>query len=866
MNKRFLLQVLGLLCAVSSFALNYGDYVYTPTARFKVTGDNIIANGSFENQDVTSAGFGWYANASQGNVGTDYWSIEPGAGPNGETVLQSVSTDENATLWQSVPYDATKSYIITFKIKGPESTMSSVQSGQLDFINVYASEDGSATVIEKGQVATAEVIGTEWTEINYSFTDPVEGGKAGFLVVEMARLAYGTQVTGFEIREVNPVYDDRIAKREIDYCKMLVNSGEFADGVDDFKGTLDYMDELLADPAQSEDVGTMESLLEALTEECNTFLDKNSADVMSYISRGLITSWTKFNNGDGTTTHGDWVFDGKDKRWGHADGADFANYSFPSAYNLGWGTATIVKSGMKAGRYMFSAEATATHYVKSGSDNYASDYSTTALDGFKVFVGKDSVNYGVLDNRNFNTYVAFGNIAEGEDLTAGLYFPGFESGGGVFKFRSRALRILGVSADELARAKFVADINAQQVELLKRINLAKEDLTGTWPWGRKDLQDSITVAEERYNASLVYVSADGQDLGMDIPEDYDDVVLEAVRSMNSARNAFSTINVPYKNLVDYVAVAQTSFDNEANAGALASAREALKAAIESANALIAGVTEEPQAEAFEAQLAALQQAVTTFELSTASYENPTDLVIKNADFRQNGGQKSGKCEGWDLTLQSDSKGWFFFGEDKNFEMGYRIYVSRGNTAFSQNKAIQKITVNQKGLYAFKTQAYAVNSAQKNYNAMWNGMSGEDSLRISGIALFFGPENNPDSVDVCTYQETFGNNVWDYDELRHYTIFYDKKTEGEEVLEFGMDGLANGVPMGAGCNLYGFGSNHIYYFGDTDRYHNGIENVNNAATATEDTAVYTLTGIKVADKAVALPKGVYISGGKKFVVK
>lgn len=867
MNKRFLLQVVGLLCAVSSFALSYGDYVYTPTARFKVTGDNIVTNGSFTNQDVTSADFGWYANAEFATLGMDYWSVEPGAGPNGETVLQSISTDENATLYQSIPYEATKSYIITFKIKGPEDVMSEVTAGQLNFINVYASEDGSATVIDGGQVATGEVIGTDWTEITYSFTDPVEGGKAGFLVINMGRLAYGTQITGFEVREVSPVYDDRIAQRALNYCKALVNSGEFTNGVENFNDVLSQMEAMVTDPSQSEDQATMESLLAALDEEREAFLDENSSDVMSYITNGWVSSWPKFNNGDGKTSQGDWVFAGAASRWGHASGAAYGNYSFPSNYDLGWGTATIVKSGMKAGRYMFAAEALALKYVKTAAAGYYGANYAVKVDGFKMFVGNDTTDCGTLDNRVFNTYFAFGNIAEGENLTAGMYFPGFEpgTGGGTFQFASKSLRILGVTAEQIAHEKLVSDIHDQQVELLKRINLAKADLESTLPWGRDDLSAAITVAEEAYEASLVYVSADGEDLGLDIPEDYANVVLEAVRAMNSARNAFSTINVPYTNLVNYVAVAQASYDNEANAGASASARVALKEAIDAANAMIANVTSEPDADAFNTMLADLQAAVTAFEFSTATFSNPTDLVIVNPSFKENSGQKSGKCVGWDLTLQSDSKGWFFFGADDHFEMGYRCYVSRGHTADSRNKAIQKITVSQKGMYAFKTQAYAVNVDQKTYNQMWNGMSGEDSLRISGICLFFGTENAPDSVDVCTHQEHFGNNQWDYDELRDYIIYYDKKTDGEEVLEFGMDGLNNGVPMGRGCNIYGFGSNHIYYFGDTENFTNGVEDIA-GATKIGSSAVYTISGIKVANSTEALPKGVYIRGGKKFVVK
>ena len=47
MNKRLLISFAAIMGAMTSFAYNVGDYVYTHDAKFKVVGKNLIANGNF---------------------------------------------------------------------------------------------------------------------------------------------------------------------------------------------------------------------------------------------------------------------------------------------------------------------------------------------------------------------------------------------------------------------------------------------------------------------------------------------------------------------------------------------------------------------------------------------------------------------------------------------------------------------------------------------------------------------------------------------------------------------------------------------------------------------------------------------------
>ena len=56
MKKRLLMQLLVLVCAIGAYASNVGDYIYSPTAKFKITGENLVTNGAFDVGDGTTGG------------------------------------------------------------------------------------------------------------------------------------------------------------------------------------------------------------------------------------------------------------------------------------------------------------------------------------------------------------------------------------------------------------------------------------------------------------------------------------------------------------------------------------------------------------------------------------------------------------------------------------------------------------------------------------------------------------------------------------------------------------------------------------------------------------------------------------------
>ena len=440
MNKRLLISFAAIMGAMTSFAYNVGDYVYTHDAKFKVVGENLIANGNFaSNYD------GWTDYAG-GTLSPDYWSIETGAAEDGKgNVIQSANGGADLTgnyMYQAVPFESGKTYVVTFKMKGVEPGTSSITQKTSNYVDVFANADGTVSKTAKRfqQVATTDALNAEWTNYSYSFTDTVTGGSTGYIVVSFGQLTQGTQISDVEIREVQSVFDTRISDKEIAYAKSLLAIDDFKNGRDAFNGVLEGIEGLFGTP-DMDDPSAAEEALKSFVVEENTFLDANSYDVSSMINSKQLWT-TKMQKANGT--YGDWYVEGS-SRWFHDPASDpYIVDKIQGTFNLPAGTAKIVKE-MPAGKYFFSCESKGYRMAgTSAAVRYTPDY-TYVVEGAKVFIGKDSVSFN-LDQRNFERHFVMSTLAEGDTLNAGFWHPATsvdnQLGGEVF-MQTPVLRIIG---------------------------------------------------------------------------------------------------------------------------------------------------------------------------------------------------------------------------------------------------------------------------------------------------------------------------------------------------------------------------------------------------------------------------------------
>lgn len=647
MNKRLLISFAAIMGAMTSFAYNVGDYVYTHDAKFKVVGDNLITNGNFaSNYD------GW-KDYADGTLSPDYWSIETGAAEDGRgNVIQSANGGADLTgnyMYQAVPFESGKTYVVTFKMKGVEPGTSSITQKTSNYVDVFANADGTVSKTAKRfqQVATTDALNAEWTNYSYSFTDTVTGGSTGYIVVSFGQLTQGTQISDVEIREVESVFDTRISDKEIAYAKSLLAIDDFKNGRDVFNGVLEGIEAAFKGSGM-DDPSTAEDALKSFVDAENIFLDANSYDVSSMINSKQLWT-TKMQKANGT--YGDWYVEGSG-RWYHDPSSDpYIRDYFPGYYTLNAGTAKIVKK-MPAGKYFFSCESKGHRMAgTSKATQNVPDYTWT-VEGCKVFVGKDSVAFN-LDQRNFERHFVMSTVADGDTLNAGFWHPGLtQSLGGQIYVQNPVLRIVGDNANGemktyvenyVALNAIATQANSLKVMLDSAVVVAAK---AEYPWGKAELNDTTTKYQAVYSELSVLQPDDELfDVAADSLE-------QSMRIVRSAINAYYSLNAPYTDLKAQIAQANESINLPANANG---DKAPFKTVIDKAQGLINSATAEYNEELAQQMKDAkteLVAAQSTFESTTAAFNNPSEVQIVNPFFE--GAGKYQIPTGWTGVMDENS--------------------------------------------------------------------------------------------------------------------------------------------------------------------------------------------------------------------
>lgn len=851
MKKRLLLQLFAVFCVLGSYAYNTGDYIYTPTAKFKVTGDNLLTNGSFT--DGTSGWTGADGNA----VSTASWDYVAGGGPSGQNVLQSL----DAAAGNALAYTATLApgiYSVTYKIKAPETLSTSVTVGGANYADMFVNTDASLEKASTARtVAEVNTLTAEWKTID----DTVQIAAGEFLIIYFDRMAAGTMVTDFEIHTIQSVYDTRIAERTLQYADMLLtgeHASDFTNGREDFLGVVDYLKAVIAKEADvnPDDATDMTTLMDSYQEALKAFMDANSADMMPFISH-----WVGMGKQQKSSGMRDWVLTGG--RWFHMNSSsDIDNEIYSTiqgSYDLVNASATVTKK-LSPGKYMFSLDVKAFLMAGTGTAvRYTPNYESN-LTGGCIFLNGDTLDLGVMDERNYQTYTIFKEVKEGEDVTFGAAFtlPEEHVGkklGGSFNIANPVLRNLSTNADIEAHKNLVDGIATAQNALKVMLDSAKVVYAKPeYKWGKAVLNDSIALAQGRYDASLAKINAEGVEVSVD-----DDADVNYAAELNTYMGYMRTgiqklyaLNAPYFTLVADVETAQASYDGEQYAGADAQMRTALKAEIDAANALIAAYAEKEGEAASADSLAyvdrdnTLKVAKQNFEMSCASYAVPASIAITNPFFTSN-------ISGWTLSANDTSKENFKRGADENFDNGYRAQVWRGYTASPQSKFIQKVTLTVPGIYEYRASAQAHNENTGCDLAMATLITDEESglsidtiFNKSEVKMLFGPDGAPDSVRVHSRMQYYsGSTVSNGYIPGKYSVYYVKTSSEAEVVELGM--CSYGQIDREGANTYGFGDNYIYYCGNATNYLADLKAAANADIATAQALVDA--NKESADKAV-----------------
>lgn len=647
MRKKLLFVALAMTCALSSFALEDGDYAYTKNGRVKIVGQNLFESGA---TDLT----GW-TSATGDEVNSEVWGTEPGVGENGEGAIQSLGATEDEAITRVFSLSAGK-YIVSYQIRATGETNSGATTVGAtigsNYMGIFLNTDAATAMVEStaealvSGISAAENFNEEWKTVNYFFEVSDSTGAPQNLVFHIERMAAGVQLTNFSVNPAEEVYDIRIALNKIAFAKKLLEDPNFNTAA--AAGSRDYLMndvipqiEGMIDANALDDSATAEDIMSGFEDAFTSYLDDSSVRINSLL-KGTETD-DVINAGSVGRGNIDWFnkyFPGLrlgGGNWGHAP-AD-APYLM-SAIQTGYATSatyTAYNTNLPAGKYFFTCEVRNAYTAK---DSWPCTLTFTMENICKIFVGKDSVETEPISGDQFQRLYLIGDVAADGEVEVGIYWPGNTSGGA---FQIQNVEVRAFNFDVVAGTEHIEAYKAYKTQWDAATNARKElnNMIGKkdYPWSQATLTEARDTWEPYYAAQDAkgWLTADGADAGIATTEEFNDWALyqgvelysepdgdgntnrleyQVVRGFQNAINAVKTANQPIKDLLNAINAAKSVRNNPKNAsGDKAVIDKYIDAATEAYKDIYAN-TNDDRREADEAviadQIAALQVGIAEF--------------------------------------------------------------------------------------------------------------------------------------------------------------------------------------------------------------------------------------------------------------
>ena len=636
MTKRLLSATLAMVCAMGAYAANVGDYIYSNTNRYKVTGTVAVTNGNFSN-GVT----GWTADDGKG-VDETVWAATT---VDGKTAVQSQQQTSEAGQGLSNKWElSTGTYVYSYWAKAESNLVTATTVGNNCALFYAITDDATQERVVSEPVS----IGTTWTHVVDTIVVTTE---KEYLCMTLTGMPTGTAFTDFEIYKADEVYDIRVVERLIAYAEKLVAEPDLSNGADDFMGIIGVMKEAILDPSQNEDAAAMEGLIEQFNVEFDNFMNANGGN-----TKGTTGDWTQIatTGFKGLTAYGAWKFDGG--RWGFSandassgrpenDGY-VATAGIQKGWEQNWDAYIQTTDLQKGVKYFFSIEAQAVVASSTNiSDNppYGADHNTPLLgeENFKLYVGDTYLDLtgDTLSGYYWKRYYLIAEIPEdAENVKAGVHFYMPSTIGGRFSLRNPEFRLIGKTETQINYEAALASAYLQQTEVLKRLNSYAGDVAD-YKWAKDSLDRAIDLAQAVYNASLATVAADGTCALPVTTESIDilkalsnDLLENGVRRLNRAKDyviaqnaIFSTLLTAIKNAKDVLA---DDIYQEGNKAGLQAAIDAAQASHDQIYASTSDATREADEAALQTAIDELNAAVQTF-IESAHLTPVVDIDFSN---------------------------------------------------------------------------------------------------------------------------------------------------------------------------------------------------------------------------------------------
>ena len=527
--KKQLLSIALLSAFVSgAMAHEIGDKVYSNSAKWKITGKNLVTNGDFSDLSLS----GWSAIDETVDKLTTF-SVLAGQGAEGknEIKVNDSQTDLKNGIYQTIAIEQGGTYIVSMKVMNTKAagfTDFDLTGANTNYINAYYNTDG-ALATTSGTNNTTLSYGADgvcggytfsfttdkFTEVNF----PVQAPANGQIVIDLRGLSEGLEICDVTCQAAEQIYDTRIPEKRIAYIKSVLNGYDFSnkDSYADLEEAITEVETLISDGA---DEG-YESAMENLNLMWDGFVTDNFSNVLNSINTGASgnysanwDNWTgKFNklSSDASAQNKVSGWSWSTDRWCHKNASadtplqiQWMRGSSGTWDNIATNTTTLdkgtyffgfqgaggmmtlnknrwVRSQAKecAETYVFFNNDTTEMFLLPTSDDMASTYGNVI---YKFEVAED------------NTPVKFGircNLGQGQVIA-----DGFD-----VNFYHPVLYKVLVEGELTPEQKtYLGNVQTQIDALKGRITVAEGYVAAdqkTRPWGKENLQKGIEESKKR---------------------------------------------------------------------------------------------------------------------------------------------------------------------------------------------------------------------------------------------------------------------------------------------------------------------------------------------------------------------------------
>ena len=524
--KKQLLSI-ALLSAVVSGAMAHeiGDKVYSNSAKWKITGKNLVTNGDFSDLSLS----GWTAIDETVDKLTTF-SVLAGQGHEGknEIKVNDGQTDLKNGIFQTITIEQGGTYIVSMKVMNTKAagfTDFDLTGANTNYINAYYNTDGERATADGTNLSygTDGVCGgytfsfttDEFTEVNF----PVQAPADGQIVIDLRGLSEGLEICDVTCQAATQIYDTRIPEKRIAYINSVIESDVFSE--DSKAGLQEAIAEVETLISEGADEG-YDNAMENLDLAWENFVTANFSNVLNSINTGADgnysanwDNWTgKFNKMSDASAQNkvsgwSWSTD----RWCHKTAAANSPLQIQWMRNSSgtWDNIATNTTTLDKGTYFFGFQG-AGGMMTLNKDRWTRSQAKECAETY-VFFNNDTTDMFLLPTSNEmastygnviykfevaedNTPVTFGircNIGQGQ-----VAKDGFD-----VNFYHPVLYKVLVEGERTPEQKtYLANVQTQIDALKGRIEVAEDYVAETQkelPWGKEDLKAGIEEAKKRFD-------------------------------------------------------------------------------------------------------------------------------------------------------------------------------------------------------------------------------------------------------------------------------------------------------------------------------------------------------------------------------